>query len=217
MGTTKIQYIDLTRHVLAGGDTPSELRGTFHPRIVEKLISMAFDSLLSTGTGRQREIMDEMGANAWAYDALTKPFFVEIKKDTERNRYYSDLPVTPMSLNNNQGIRMVCPKQEEETQFMPRRTSDTFLMNGLDVGQLSGLIYYTVEGINKVYYSGNINSCWKEVMMKIAVGFDDLEDTDIVTIPEGKDLQIFDIVRQILMNQPPQDITNDSAAEQTTK
>lgn len=217
MATTKRQFIDLTRRVLAGGDTPAELRGAYHPRAVEKLLALAFDSLLNSNATERENMRDEMGQDSWKYDALTKPYFVEIKKDTARKRYYSDLPVTPMSINNNSGIRMICPKEEEETQFLPRRFTDTYLMNGLDVNQMSGLIFYTVEGINKVYYSGEINSCWKEVMMKIAIGFDELDDNDVVTVPDGKDIQIFDLVRQILGNMNPQDIVNDSASQQTTK
>lgn len=219
MALTKANWIDLVRHNLAGGDTPAELRGEYHPRIIEKLIAIAFDSLLNSNNTKKDDLRDELGQDNWKYSAMTKVYFVEIKKDTDRDRYYSDLPVTPMAINNNQGIRMVCYKKEEASQFIPRRLEDLFLMEGLDVNTLGGMTFYTLEGINKLYYSGDISGCMngKEIMMKLAVGFDELEDTDVVGIPDGKDLEIMGLVREILMTNPPQDITNDAAAIQTTK
>lgn len=219
MALSKIQWIDITRHNLAGGDTPAELRAPYHPRIVEKLLAIAFDSLLNSNATQKENLADELGQNNWKYDAMTKPYFMEILKDTVRDRYYSNLPVTPMSFSNNQGIRMICYTKEEQSQFLPIRLEDTFLNDGLDVNLMGGMTFYSVEGINKVYYSGDISGCMqgKTIMAKLAVGFDELEDTDVVTIPDGNDYRVFELVKQILMTNPPQDIENDSTQMQTTK
>ena len=213
---TKAQFIELVKRNLQGGDGTPELRGRYHQREIELYISMAFDASLNSRLNEKQEYREDLGINNWKYDALTKSFVVPILEDTIRQRRYSELPEHILSITNNGGIRMICPIHEESTQFFPRALTDTFLMDGLDVGQLSGLIYYNLEK-KRVYYSGDIDCTWENVLMKLAVKFEELEDDDDFDIPDGKDLEIFQAVIQLMNAKNPMDIVADSTAQQITK
>jgi hypothetical protein len=134
-------------------------------------------------------------------------------EDTVRDRRYSELPAHILSVVNNGGIRMICPVKEEQTQFFPRALTDTFLMDGLDVGQLTGMIYFNLERKN-VYYSGDMDCTWENVLMKLAIKFEEFEDDDDIDIPDGKDLEIFQTVVQLMNAKRPLDNVNDNNPQQ---
>lgn len=209
----KAQLIELVKRNLQGGDGTPELRGRFHQKEIELYISMALDGTLNTRLNERQEYREELGLNNWKYDAMTKSFVVPIQDDNIRDRRYSELPTHILSVVNNGGIRMICPLKEESTQFFPRAMTDTFLMNDLDVGQLTGLIYFNLEQ-KRVYYSGDMNCNWKEVLMKLAVKFEELDDDDDIDIPDGKDIEIFQTVLSLLNAKRPMDNVNDNNPQQ---
>lgn len=212
----KAQFIELVKRSLDGGDSPAELRSRFHEREIELYIAMAFDSILNRKESQVKELQAEMGRDSWKWDALIKPYHLDIVKDTVRDRYYSELPVSVMSIVNNNGIRMVTPSKEESSAFFPRWQTDTFLMDGLDVNLMTGFIYYTLEG-RRLYYSGDIDCHWETVLAKLVLRFNEFEDDDEISVPDGKEIEIFSTVLQLMQAKQPMDIINDSTAIQTTK
>lgn len=214
MGLSKAQYIDLIRDNLASDS--AELRSRWHPRIVEKYLDIAFDSVLNKNKTVREGLMDEMGMDLWKYAALTKPFYLDFKYDEKRKRYYSELPINILSITNNNGIQMICPVEEEQSAFLPTGVNDLFLFSGLDVGQLSGLIYFTLEGNRRIYYSGDINGCWKEVLAKLVLSFSEFDDNDDIDIPNGLNAEIIQMTLMFMKGKLPEDIVDDSNAMQTT-
>lgn len=182
---TKAQWRELILRNLGGGDSPSELRSRYHEREIELYLGIAFDTIMNRKLTQKQELESEMGMNAWRYDALTKTFVLDILNDTVRNRRYSVLPASVLSITNNDGIRMITPTQEESTAFLPRRIVDTFLMDGLDVGTITGLIFFSLEG-NKIYYSGSMDCNWRQVLAKLALRFNEFEDNDEINLRKGR-------------------------------
>lgn len=213
---TKAQWRELILRNLGGGDSPSELRSRYHEREIELYLGIAFDTIMNRKLTQKQELESEMGMNAWRYDALTKTFVLDILNDTVRNRRYSVLPASVLSITNNDGIRMITPTQEESTAFLPRRIVDTFLMDGLDVGTITGLIFFSLEG-NKIYYSGSMDCNWRQVLAKLALRFNEFEDNDEINLPEGQDAELVQITLSLLQQKRPMDITNDDTAIQTTQ
>lgn len=209
----KIQLIDAGKKWLAGGGyAPPELRNTNDSRYIEKIMSMAFDSIMNIDKSVKDEIASEAGQSNWKYDQFTKTFIQPILKDETRNKLYSELPKQIFSINNSQGIRLVSPSKEESTAFLPRKQLGTFLMGDLDCSTL-GNIYYTLEG-KRIYYSGDIDSCWSSVLMKLAVKFEELEDDDWINIADGETLPIFQAMLQIMAEKLPSDISDDNTPAQ---
>jgi hypothetical protein len=213
---TKAQWIELIKRNIDGGDAPAELRGRNHEREIELYLTIAFDTILNLKQTQTQEMFADMGKDSWRYDALTKPYTLDILLDSTRNRYYSVLPVNILSITNNNGIRMITPTQDEGVAFFPRWQTDTFLMDGLDVNQMAGLIYYTLEG-KKIYYSGDIDCHWKQVLAKLVLRFSEFEPTDDINVPEGKEFDIVKMTLGLLQAKLPMDIVDDSTAIQTTK
>tara|TARA_R110000868_G_scaffold104290_3_gene287247 strand:+ start:4016 stop:4660 length:645 start_codon:yes stop_codon:yes gene_type:complete len=212
----KNNLIDAGMIFLQGANSaPPEIRQVNDPRVIEKMLGLAIDTYFNSSKTYKDEKADEEGKYNWKYDQFTKAYFQPILKDERRNKLYAELPVQIFSVNNNQGVRLVCPSKEESTAFIPRRQLGTFLMDGLDVNTM-GLIYYTLEGRN-IYFSGNINDCWTEVMMKLAVKFEELEGEDFINIPDGDTGQIFQFMLQIMMGKNPSDISDDNTPEQNQK
>jgi hypothetical protein len=212
----KSQWIDLLIDNLAGGDCPDELQGRYHPKVIEKHLELAFDTLLNRNATQKERMQDELGMDSWKYDSMTKTYFQPILHDERRDRYYSELPVNVIDILNNSGIRMISPAKEELSAFIPRRLNDSFIMGDLETSCQNGLIFYTLEGKN-LYYSGDIDCNWKEVMMKLAVRFDDMDMDDDITIPDGRSGEVFDLVWGFMRRKSPEDIVNDSTAMQTTQ
>lgn len=212
----KAQWIELVKRNLDGGDAPVELRGRNHEREIELYLSIAFDTVLNRKASQFQEMAAETGKDSWKWDALTKPYVLDIKTDSVRDRKYSDLPAAVLSIVNNAGVRMVFPVKEESSAFLPRWQTDTFLMDGLDVNLVTGLIYYTVEG-QKIYYSGDMNCNWTSVMAKLVLKFNEFESDDEISVPEGKDAEILQLAIGLMQSKQAMDIVDDGTAMQTTK
>lgn len=215
---TKNQLIDLVRDNLAS-DTPRELKAIYHPKIVEKYLEMAFDSLYSTGDTQREQLASEYGLSNWIYDSMTKVYSLPVNYDSTRDKYYSDIPVGIMSVNNNSGVRMVYPIKSELSAFLPRRQADNFLLGDLEVNSIGGFVYYILEG-QKLWYSGDTQLVCRlhkepqNVLAKLAVKFSVLEPTDEITIPDGKNDDIFQSVWNFMRLKKPEDLTNDTTPNQ---
>lgn len=212
----KKELIDAAVIFLAGAsNAPPEIRTVNDPRVINKFLSLSFDTYFNKSTTIKDDLADEMGISSWRYDAFTKPYYLPILKDERRNKFYSVIPVDIFSANNNQAIRMVCYAKEESTVFFPRRTTDNFLMDGLDSNIMGG-IFYILEG-NKLMYSGDIDGCLEEVMVKLAVKFEQMEDDDFILIPDGDSMSIFQTMLQIMQGKMATDNTDDNIGIQNTK
>lgn len=213
---TKIQLIELGKKFLSGGNSaPPEIRAINDNRVIEKHLSMAFDTYFNSSKTIKDDLSDEMGQSSWRYDVLVKRFYQPILKDENSGTFYSDLPAQIISSNYNQAIRLVAPSKEESSAFLPRRQLGTFLMQGLDVNTLDN-IFYTLEG-KRIYYSGNIDACWESVLMKLAVKFEELEDDDWINIYDGDAAQIFQLMLQFMTGKMPTDVDGDNVNAQNQK
>jgi hypothetical protein len=55
---------------------------------------------------------------------------------------------------------------------------------------------------------------WENVLMKLAIKFEEFEDDDDIDIPDGKDLEIFQTVVQLMNAKRPLDNVNDNNPQQ---
>ena len=215
MGLSKSKWISLVKDFCEGGSAGQEIKSRYHPEILSTYVGLAFDALMNGSNSNKADVMVEMGWSLWTYDTITKFYTQPILFDSFRKRYYVELPVNVQTINNNEGVRMLFPTEEEQSVFLPRRQNDVFLMDGLDVNQLSGMIFYNVEG-TKLMLSGDINCKWTQVSMKLAVAFNDLEDDDEISTPAGQDYQLFEMVKRIVAKYD-QDTTNEGTPNQVNK
>ncbi len=213
----KIQFIDLVIDRCSGGGTSPELKALYHSAIVEKHIENAIESLFQPN---QSDLMAETGINNWFYDFMTKAYLMKVEFDETRDKYFSNLPAAVTSINSNSAVRLIYPVHSEQSAFLPRSQTDNFLMGELDVNRFMDIVKFTVESNLKIYYTGGTDllcAIYKRnenVYAKLAVKFSELEDTDEITIPDGKNAAIFEYVKQVMMQIKPEDIENDNVPNQ---
>ena len=194
---------------LANGDCPQEIKGKYHPEIVDAHIGMALDYLISKVMYPEAERAGDWGM----LDAYAKPFTnVEILYDAERNEKYSNLPVQPVSLPKNRGVRLISAMRDQKYRFIYRDNNSNNIFGNLDVEDVILEPRFYVEGGRKAFYDGHLPINMDKVLMKLIVPFDQLDYEDDVTIPQGYGKLLFDMVFQSLAGIGLEKVSNDNNA-----
>lgn len=205
---TKRNLIDLIKHRLAGGDCPQELKGKYHPKIIEKHIEIVLNYLIKTVAYKEAEREQDWGL----LDSYTKTYTnVPILEDVERNERYSILPVNVIDLPQNRGIRFISDQQNQAMQYIYRDNNSVDIYSNLDIDRVSTKTRWYREK-NKTYYSRHLSPMIKDVLMKLIPNFSDLEDADESPVPSAYAKSIFDLVFQSMMGMPPEKVSNDNNA-----
>lgn len=212
----KQQIIELIQRAISGGDAPADLKGRFHPKEIELYVALAFEALFNGYQSDRNEMAAQMGLDAWKYDKLTKSYKLDIEFDNDTEKFYSTLPINILSIVDNTGIRLIHPLKEETTAFFPRHQTDAFLMNGLDVNQFSNMVYYYLEG-KTIWYTGSLDCNWKQVRAKLVLKFSEFDDTDDISLPDGKFPILMQMVMQMMQQKNPSDLIDDTTPIQNTK
>jgi hypothetical protein len=73
---TKAQLRDLVKDYLAGGNCPPEIKGKYHPIIIERYIEMSYNDIVN-------ESIQKSGDYS-ILDGCTKPYVVPVVYDSSR-------------------------------------------------------------------------------------------------------------------------------------
>jgi len=201
---TKDQLIYLVMTSLNSDDVPAKKKGTIHRGDIERHLELAYS-----------DICREVYNNAVYYrdygplDSMTKPFSdVSVVLDTSRGERYSILPVMPVPLPNNAGIRMIHSQCDQHLTIYYRPNNNINTIDELDVFVTGDdLFTYYVEG-NRVWYDGFEGD---KVSMKIVPSFSQYDDDDVVPLVGGYEGRAFDMVMQRILGKGDQpEVTNQS-------
>lgn len=203
---TKRNLIDLLKHRLAGGDCPQELKGKYHPKILEKHIEIVLNYLVKTVTYKEAEREQDWGL----LDSYTKTYpNVPILEDTQRMERYCELPVNVIDLPQNRGIRFISDQENQAIQYIYRDNNSVDIFSNLDIDRVSTKPRWYREK-KKVYFSRHLSPNITGVLMKLIPNFSDLEDNDEAPIPSAYAKSIFDLVFQAMQGMPPEKMSNDN-------
>lgn len=125
-----------------------------------------------------------------------------VQKSTSRERFFIELPATPISLvikgnsSNSVGIRQVSGMQDEYMVFVPMNSGDTAVFSGLPASNLNGQIGFWQEG-DKLIFEG-MPYYWegKGLLLKMISSIYDLDEDSFIPIPAGEELNLEDLVYQ---------------------
>lgn len=195
---TKEQFTALAISYLAGGTAPSDIRGHYHPQIIEKYIELAYG-----------EILYGVNANAIDYrdfgqlDSYVKAYKnVAVQYDAERDEHYSLLPASVVQLPKNRGIRSISPSQDQRQKFWYSDNNTDDVYSELEVGKIINRVRYYVEN-NKVYYR-NYDHNFTGLLFKLIVPFSEFADEDNIAIPAQQNMQVFNMIVSLLRQTPPE-------------
>ena len=200
---TKRNLVDLIIHRLAGGSVSSDLIGKYHVEVVAKFASTAMNSVF----------FDLFRSNESLLDMYTKDYTVSIVEDTALDAYYSTLPAQIVQLPGNAGIRMITPKQDPSTIIPVVPSLSVSSLSNLEVCNICDTMYGFLVN-DKVYYRNKFDD-FTVVLMKLVVPLEEYAWTDEIYLPSGKGMEIVNMVSELMLNMPPEDMKNDNNSERS--
>lgn len=206
---TKDNWIDALKDYFANGDCPQEMKGKYHPEILAFHLGVAIDYLVVKVLYPEASKFENWGM----LDTYAKTYTnVEIKYDAERDEKYIDLPVQPINLPANRGVRIVSTmKDQKNYRFIYRDNNTSNVYGNTDVDEVITIPRYYVEG-DKLFFSRHIPYDLKKLLVKLIVPFDALDYDDNVNVPQGFGKLAFDLVVQSLSGRKLEKVSNDNNA-----
>lgn len=179
----KQQFIELIKISLTGGDPGLKNEAKYHDEVLALHIGIAFNALVS-------EINNPRLIEQFTIEYNDVPVLGTVEK-------YSDLPTTPLTTNYFSGIRAVFPKGSGGVnQFYKRTSFSKSVWQHLEVNNLYTQLAYRQTGQKIVYDKINVGVSFVDIFM--LVPFEQLNDTDNITMPGGKDSDVFRLVQSQL-------------------
>lgn len=203
---TKAELIELVQVNLAGGDTPDDVKGKYHPEVVAAYIELAIEDFAAQAyrNKRTRAQVD--------LDVITKTYNgLEIQCDDARGEKYVDIPHPYVNMPMGEGVRWISPQKAIQEKFDKVSSGQIGNLSGLEASEIYELYY--IEGQRAYFY--NIHESRKMVRVCIIPKFRSLSDDDEVNVPEGRNVELFQTIkgmireqrltREDLVNQNPSD------------
>lgn len=181
----KIEIIETAESMLAGGVMTADKRSRYPRWLVRSVLALGYDNLLSqlfensrTGVFRKDEF--KLDNYTSTFTPTTDPPVV-VQYDSERGKYYSVLPKPIMELKDNEGIRLIAPLTNEGGAGIPVTQVASVIRQSLVVSQINPRFTYKLEN-DRVYYEFPVVPI-TELIMKLVVRFESLDDYDFVDEP----------------------------------
>lgn len=170
---TKKVVAELTRSRLSGGAV--SFTNKVDEREVYKVIDAVMSSLLDA------DYRANMAKGSYDINgAWIKTFEnVQVKESKTRKEFYIDLPAYLVSLPQDRGLRMICPMEDQATQYTVTNNNSLAVFSDLEAGSMQRTCY--IEG-NRVYFPVWPLGCCK-VMVKMIPSVDTLGENDILPLP----------------------------------
>jgi len=131
---------------------------------------------------------------------------VDTTLDADLDLYYSDLPVSVISLPYGKGIWAISPMKDQNSGYIPRRSAAVQLTSGTDWSRMQGRVSFWKEE-QKAFYS--IKPVDKVLMKLIPIG-KNIDESDVYPAPDNIVAIIVEAVIKTLQSKAPVDYLNDS-------
>ena len=198
---TAREFIDLTIQRLSGGDFTPDQMAKFHPEVVRRHISSAFNQIIYDVF---RKNPDELDLYAKRYDDITPTV------DAVTSEYTCDLTKPVIQMPNNLGIRLVTAGDDINDIYYPISSQSAAIFDGLPVNTLDTSITYYLQGEKLFFRNMEAADAAKKVIIKQVIPFAELADTDFVYIPAGQDEKIMAVILNLFNGLPQEDLINDN-------
>jgi hypothetical protein len=205
---TKTEVISLVKNLLPKEDKTNK----YHYEVVATACGVVYANMVNDV---YREFPKELDNYVKTYGVSTA---ITVATESSTTIKYSTLPVHFIPLPDKaSGIRRVDSLIQGGSKFYPvdSREAD-LLLNGSFFKQ-STKIGYIVKPTRVEYVNMQTGVVATGVRMDIVTEFMDLEDTDTIYIPHGKEREFIAGVLEIMGVVPPVDLRDDNADPKTNK
>jgi len=132
---------------------------------------------------------------------------IDVVWDAANCECYSLIPLVPMSLPGNRGLKAITANTNQQKQFIPIDSAQYAMI--ADIIEENDVVYWLEK--NKVIYHKNIKDKYGKVAMKIIVPAPDTLDADAdFFLPDDIQASVLLRMKQILIPEVPQDKINNS-------
>lgn len=186
----------------SGGDPTAGSK--YHPKNIIAIADIVRNTLIET----------EYKQTGTISDVLVKAFEnVEVKKNTERDEKFSDLPSIIAAIIDGLALRQVSSMKDQIGVYSIGVNGSRAVFEGL-AGQLTDRPTVYLEG-NKIFYE-NPNPAVKKVLIKMIPSISSLGKNETIPVPGNKEKLFIDLISEMLdeTKQTIQDKTNDSNYQQ---
>lgn len=196
----KEQLIEFVSQSIIAGEIPQEKMKFVHPERLQYFISSAFNTIYYN---TYRKDPTELDFHSHTYEA-------DILYDVNEDTYYTTPPKTIVQFPNMGGIRKIGTLQGKKVEFVKSDINESDLVSGTILDLISDSIGYYYANNKIIYRNFDPYSGISKVRLKIVVPFIDLDWEEEVYIPSGKDLDLVQIVKQLVLTRQPEDKQNDN-------
>lgn len=192
MSNTKKQLIELGIESLCGGNPTPALLSKYHPAVVSKFLGMAYADLL-------QNLFDNGKKDYMVFDTYTKPFPAIVEYDAERDERFIRLPAPMIPLTPKQaGIRSLSMYKGQKIGFAFIQSTALPIWEESEAMAIDGTVACYLEGEKIFFRNPNAPEVGAKLMVKMVCDFESFEDTDIISVPGGKNEVLFDSMYQFM-------------------
>jgi len=198
---TKAEIISFVKNELGKVDKTNK----YHPVVIEKAITMAFNQGYSDLFDKDRRLLD-IYTVTYHTVAIAAAATTAILTSTLPAKY------VPFA-DKNSGVRNIATIQQSAVKFYPASKREFEMIPNTLVGELNTndeRAYYVVRKDTVEYYGVPASVVSAGVRMDIVIPFDNYASDDNVIIPFGKDMQLIPAVIEILRSTPKVDLKDDN-------
>ena len=202
--TTKFKIAEQAQRIIVGGHPTADVEVSVRELII--FVGQAFAKVVSRKFFEMKNEGESLVNGNFIYS-----FEETVKKDTSKDLFYSDIPATSVTLPYDMEIQQVSRIKNQASPFIPVNNGFIGLYEGLESGNLEGMIGYFVENGRIYYVNMYQRNKVDNVLMKIVAPIGAVEDEDDINISDEIQLEIVTMTVQLYQNQEnkPKDTVND--------
>lgn len=204
---TKEVFIEQVRQGIIAGDATAEKKDYLHPDVLNVFISDAITDVYWAIFKQNPTELDFYGRNFNS---------VVIKCDTISNTYYCDLPKPVIQFPNGEGVRQV-GELRGRLKFSRTDLNKGSLMGDMLIGKMKKDVGFILTNNRIEFVDFDEYVGVNEVFLNIVIPFSEYEDEDWISLPAGKELDIINMVKGIIIQRLSDDKQNDATFNPQTK
>jgi hypothetical protein len=207
---TKAQLVELVISNLSGGASSSDLMSKYHPLVIEKYMDLVYQNVVN-----QVAINSIIFRDWGQLDQYCKTVKnVACTKDTDRNEWYSDIPLKVVEVQKNRGIRLISPMKDQKNKFWYTENATEDVWGELEARSVEDFTSFYREG-NRVYYS-NFKDDYATVglLFKLTCPLSEFDEDDEIGVPGAKAYEFITLVRELVLKSPQEKNTEDNTSKQ---
>lgn len=204
MRDTRYLIAEQAQRIIVGGATTNDTEVRLEELVV--YVDQAFGQFVKIAYFENKE--DGQG---YVDGSFIYTFYIDVKKDPKRKRFFAKIPSTYVNLPSGVGIYSVSPVEDEFNDYVALNPNFMALSRGLPIGDIENRKGYFVENTRMFLYNIKSDDCPSELIVKLVGGIQGDDELD-VDLPLNMQTELVNLTVQLYTQQQanPKDELNDN-------